>query len=93
MSPVWHHHIRGLHPLKVAYQDGRLTFEESRDQHVAILRASPCYSKSDALDAPWTFSGLVDELATAANVPAFDEVLSFLYAECDRNRIWLDPVS
>jgi len=94
MSPVWHHHITGLHPLKVGYQDGTLTFEQSRDQQVAVLRAAPCYSSADTESDPWSFSGIVDDaLATADDEDEFDAALSMLYDVCDRDRIWLDPVS
>lgn len=85
MSPVWFHQITGLHPLKVAYQDGTLTFEESRDRQVAILKASAAYLVED-------FANVVDELAETTDEADFDEVLACLYDECDRYRIWLDPV-
>jgi hypothetical protein len=91
--PTWKIQIQGLAPLKERFRSGTMTFEESRDAQVAVLRASKAYSAEDAEADPWSFAGIVDDdLATSETVEEFDSALSALYDVCDAERIWLDPI-
>ncbi len=85
------HETRPLIGLRIpalrilAREAGCLTFEQSRDRQVAILRASAAYRVS-------AFAEVVDELGETTDEDDFDGVLACLYDECDRYRIWLDPI-
>lgn len=67
-------------PLYAA-QRGEITFEDSRDQIVSIL-------KSRAITKNFAY---INDLEQAQDADEFDEFLDALYDFADSRRIWLGP--
>jgi hypothetical protein len=79
--PQWKYTVN----LRDIWRNEAMPFEQRRDKIVARIRASAWYRNR----AEGILFDLVDELADAADIPAFDQVWSAIYDEADADRAWL----
>lgn len=80
--PIWDRSIR----LGDVFHNDALTFEQSRDEIVARVRATQWCEDSDVV------RDLLDELADCADTVEFDAVWDAVYDEADIDRVWIDTL-
>jgi hypothetical protein len=84
-KPSWAHKIN----LRDVFHNDGLTFEQKRDTIVRRIRATTWFKQYDEYD---DLPQLVEELADAEDVDAFDGPWDCIYDIADADRVWIATI-